>query len=207
MGDARLNHTYDISGAEMERHSGQSSLVAAISASLSLANAHSKMNSQGGHPTSISSKGDGVREFYGFHQDLAHNGWFLGHLRPLLSVAAYAVVLKQLAQLLNEAILEKLLSLQFNEWGALLFHQEVEQAIDIIDAAAADVDESVRVPLLRLSWALKILTLDQPADIRRYRLPLHLIDEATVRLIMGRRVEFAANAISGVKFSDLYEVK
>ena len=207
MGDSRVGRAYEISGAEMESRSGQSDLVSAISASLSISNG--SKSSHGHRQSSLArqpiplpfSPSDGEDD-----APIVRHGWFGSHLRPLLSVTAYAQVIKHLAVLLNDAILEKLLSLHFNEWGALLFHQEVSQTMDILDSAAAEVDDSVRISMLKVSWALKILTLDQPGDIRRYRLPLDVIDDSTVRAVMSRRVDsgFSAAAIIGVKFSDIY---
>jgi hypothetical protein len=58
----------------------------------------------------------------------------------------------------------------------------------------------------RLHLACKILTLDQPADIRRYGFLLDSISlfhnkEEDIRCIMSKRVEFSKDAVRNVKLT------
>ena len=145
-------------------------------------------------------------------------------------------MLLQLASLLNSAILDYIVKTTFSEWGALLLHREVLAVVRTFDEAC---DESyfktsagaVRnkstnvngVPILSsakdafspLIWALKILTLDQPGDIRKYVVPISvtatisdgqndgsdagLLTELKIRKIMGRRTDFPKDAVLNVK--------
>ena len=74
---------------------------------------------------------------------------------------------------------------------------------------------SVKDAFLPLTWALKVLTLDQPADIKKYVIPLGvtesgseenifsvgLLSENKIRKIMGRRVDFSKDAVLKVKIT------
>ncbi len=56
----------------------------------------------------------------------------------------------------------------------------------------------------RLHSACKILTLDAPADIRRYQflfenMSLFAQGEEEIRLVLGRRVDFSKDAVKNVK--------
>ena len=53
-------------------------------------------------------------------------------------------MLKQLSVILSESIVERMLLVKFNEWGAMLIHQEIHECVSILEAAASAVDESVR---------------------------------------------------------------
>ena len=74
---------------------------------------------------------------------------------------------------------------------------------------------SIKDAFSPIMWALKVLTLDQPADIRKYVIPLGVIDsssegdtcssgflsETKIRNIMGRRVDFLKDAVLKVKIT------
>lgn len=53
----------------------------------------------------------------------------------------------------------------------------------------------------QLSWFGTLVTMDQPGYVRRYNVPSDIFDEATVRVIMARRVDFSLEAIEKVKIN------
>ncbi len=68
------------------------------------------------------------------------------------------------------------------------------------DASLSSSNEAMH----RLHLACKMITLDQPADIRRYAFLLDAVSifpkgEEDVRKIMGKRVEFSRDAVKNVK--------
>jgi hypothetical protein len=55
-----------------------------------------------------------------------------------------------------------------NEWGALLLYDQVTALVNLLeDSALALVDESIKHCLGPLLWAMKVLTLDRPGDVKR----------------------------------------
>ena len=73
---------------------------------------------------------------------------------------------------------------------------------------------SVKEAFAPLTWAFKILTLDQPADVRRYVIPMSvtgaglsdcaspgLLTESKIRKIMASRTDFHRDAVQNVKIS------
>lgn len=75
---------------------------------------------------------------------------------------------------------------------------------------------SVKEAFAPLTWAFKILTLDQPADVRRYVIPMSvtgaglsdcatpspgLLTESKIRKIMACRTDFHRDAVQNVKIS------
>ena len=62
----------------------------------------------------------------------------------------------------------------------------------------------VRNAFASLTWAMKLLTLDQPADIRRYVIPRQLqppLTEERVRTLLGCRSDFSKDAVLRVKIN------
>jgi hypothetical protein len=145
-------------------------------------------------------------------------------------LGAYVVVLRELCTILASYIMEQLvLRARFSEWGALLLYQEVtlrtlartccvsvkivwtcstSQVISVTEYAEALVDhldpeniQTVKATFASLSLALKLLTLDAPADIRRYALNKALLSEEQVRAVLSRRAEFSADAVAKVKLN------
>ena len=129
------------------------------------------------------------------------------HCKPSLSMPAYHEMLRQIAKYIGEDICAWIMheSAISSEWGAMLLWQEVINFIEVLEEEATDVDTSVRVyGFSKLIWSLKILTLDQPADVRRYMLPTaeeaeEYLDDDDIRLIMSKRVEFSKDAVAKVK--------
>lgn len=82
----------------------------------------------------------------------------------------------------------------FSEWGALLLEEEIHSIIELLEDATIDVadfdngvgespaegeqavdnnkKENIALLFHRLVWCMKLMTLDQVIDIKRYRLPL-----------------------------------
>ena len=70
---------------------------------------------------------------------------------------------------------------------------------------------SVKQAFAPLTWGLKILTLDEPADIKKYVIPADVmcdkneidnvgyLTELKIRKIMGRRIDFHKDASQNVK--------
>ena len=103
---------------------------------------------------------------------------------------------------LSEVIITNIKSIEFSEWGAMLLHQEVIAVIELLEKEAFHIDSTVRPDFGKLLWYLKIITMDQPGDIRRYAISLEdapFLDEATVRDIMSLRADFSRDIISKVK--------
>ena len=62
----------------------------------------------------------------------------------------------------------------------------------------AACDDSVRPKFVPLIWALKVLTLDKPADIKRFAMPRECkgkISAPFVRCLMACRVDFSQDAV------------
>ena len=98
------------------------------------------------------------------------NSVLIAHCKPSLSLSAYHEMLQQIAKYIGDNICGWIIheSAKFSEWGAMLLWQEVINFIEVLEQEATDVDTSVRAyGFSKLLWSLKILTLDQPADIRR----------------------------------------
>lgn len=76
--------------------------------------------------------------------------------------------------------------------------QYVEALVDHLDEAHI---QTVKQTFASLNLALKILTLDAPGDIRRYTLSKALLTEERVRAVLGRRVDFPAEAVARVKLT------
>ncbi len=51
----------------------------------------------------------------------------------------------------------------------------------------------------KLKLMVRILTLDVPSDIRRCHLSGALVDEATVRQLLGNRIDFPKDVVAKVK--------
>jgi hypothetical protein len=74
----------------------------------------------------------------------------------------------------------------------------MEELVDHLDNEHVS---TVKQTFAALNLALKLLTLDAPGDIRRYALDRRLLSEEQVRAVLGRRVDFSADAVAKVKLS------
>ena len=68
-----------------------------------------------------------------------------------------------------------------------------------LESVIADGDVSLSSAFSRWRWIANILTLDSPADIRRYRLPKVFFQETQVRELMALRADFSREAVFRVK--------
>eukprot|EP00600_Ochromonadales_sp_CCMP1393_P011929 CAMPEP_0175003370 /NCGR_PEP_ID=MMETSP0005-20121125/4189_1 /TAXON_ID=420556 /ORGANISM="Ochromonas sp., Strain CCMP1393" /LENGTH=568 /DNA_ID=CAMNT_0016258435 /DNA_START=102 /DNA_END=1808 /DNA_ORIENTATION=+ len=136
-------------------------------------------------------------------------GTLLEYSASKLSQSAYICLLQHLGELIATDLLDDLIYRKpFSEWGALLLHQEVlalvDYMVDLIDHTDPEHIHAVKSAFDTLMFALKVLTLDAPGDIRRYSIPSCLFDsEDSVRNILGRRVEFSKDAVAMVKLNFL----
>lgn len=69
---------------------------------------------------------------------------------------------------------------------------------DVLD----DGSKNIHKALGGAAWAAKMLTLDQPGDVRRYAVPSEALrDEVAVRALLARRVDFSKDAVARVKIT------
>jgi len=120
-------------------------------------------------------------------------------IRERLSHRAYCQVISHIASLLDALLVEWILETHFTEWGALLIHDEFLALLRLFDQACEDTSSSILFE--RVLWATKILTIDQPADMMRYRVPARLFGEAEVRRLLGRRTDLSQEAVAKVKLN------
>ena len=69
----------------------------------------------------------------------------------------------------------------------------------LLEGVVADGDTSLNIAFSKWRWIANILTLDSPADIRRYRMPKAYFDEHQVRQLMALRTDFSKEAVLRVK--------
>jgi hypothetical protein len=129
----------------------------------------------------------------------------------LLSSSAATEACTQLAILLNDYLLSAIVQTTYNEWGALLFLDEINLICQYVDQLCTQMDDNseIKEALGPIKWAAKILALDQPGDIRKYNIvqgssssrPFRKLDEALVRDIMSRRVDFSKDVVSKIKIN------
>jgi hypothetical protein len=62
-------------------------------------------------------------------------------------------------------------------------------------------DSSANVLFEKALWAVKIITIDQPADMMRYRVPSSFFNESDVRSLMSRRTDLSKDAVAKVKLN------
>lgn len=124
-----------------------------------------------------------------------------GH-RGVLCETLSAQFLFHAAKILCDHILERVLRQDFTEWGALLLYEEVQVFLHFLEGLAKSEDVAqIKRQCQRLVLACKIMTLDAPADIRRYNLDKSMFSEQEVRHLLGRRIEFNKDAVSKVKIT------
>ena len=104
---------------------------------------------------------------------------------------------------------------KFNEWGALLFYDQVLSIVKIFEETIMSlVDESIKPCFTILLWVIKILTLDRPADIKRCgSLPFtsksrkryvsddgwYDVEGNEIKRILRRRIDFSRDVINSLK--------
>jgi len=134
---------------------------------------------------------------------------FCTSMRRLLSTACYHEFLSAIGREISDLLMNGIIGCEgeqgtnFNEWGALLLYDQVTKAIQIFEEGTmAATDESVKSCFTPLLWALKVLTLDKPADIKRYAVPSackDIVDATFIRKLLAKRVDFSREAISRIK--------
>jgi hypothetical protein len=138
-------------------------------------------------------------------------GYFYCGILATLSSSAATEACTQLAILLNDYLLSAIVQTTYNEWGALLFLDEINLICQYVDQLCTQMDDNseIKEALGPIKWAAKILALDQPGDIRKYNIvqgssssrPFRKLDEALVRDIMSRRVDFSKDVVSKIKIN------
>lgn len=122
-------------------------------------------------------------------------------VKPFCSLAAYGALLVQLGKLISETFLATILSdCTFTEWGALLLHEEALGMVRVVEEAAEHTQRNTKDSFAPLVWALKLLSLNQLADIRHYTIPaIAAMDDETARALLRKRVDFSPDAVSKLK--------
>lgn len=122
-----------------------------------------------------------------------------------LSEPAFHTYLLELTVFFTRTVLEDVLLLcDFNEWGALLFQQEVMQAIRYLQSllrlagGSAELLSQQHGLCLALTRACSFLVLDQPSHVLQYRIaPL---DPKRVKEVLARRKDFRREIINNLSF-------
>lgn len=113
---------------------------------------------------------------------------------------------------------------RLNEWGALLLYDQILVIVNLFeDALLILVDESIKFCFSGLLWAIKILTLDRPADIKRCGLipgdreggkegeryvgdVSDWINNRVAKQLLRCRIEFPREVIDKLKFNEIGDV-
>ncbi len=89
--------------------------------------------------------------------------------------------------------------LQCNEWGAMLLCDQIMKMVQVFDdEVMTSCDDSIRSKFVPLIWALKVLTLHKPADIKRFIMPVECkgrISTSMLRRLLACRVDFSRDAV------------
>jgi hypothetical protein len=201
---AALSASYELDGAEMERRSGDSDIVRTIHAfagtsSSTAATAAATASSASSSSTSAPQPG---------HSATSAGSWqatesFLGkNVKPHCTLAAYGTLLVELAKILSDTFVEAVVGhCRFSEWGALLLHEEALGMVRVLEEASEPTQRSTKDAFAPLLWALKLLSVNQLADLRHYAVPSAkaCMDDAKAREILKRRVDFLPSEVASVK--------
>jgi hypothetical protein len=128
-------------------------------------------------------------------------GYAYDKIKAKVSIYIFSEICKRLKIIIIDVIKDKILSSSFSEWGALLLHEEVLCMITVFDEIDDNDDNNNRSIFDPLIWILKILTIDQPADLLRYKIPKAYLDDSLTRQIMASRTDLSKDAISRVKIN------
>ena len=94
------------------------------------------------------------------------------------------------------------MSNKFTEWGALLLQEEINAFIRVYGEICEDLSTiSIHAMFEKINWILKILSIDSPADMKRYNLPSQALTDDIVRNIMTRRCDLSKDAIGKIKLN------
>ena len=238
-----------MSGEEMDSRSNDSPFVLCIASMMinnsSGASAHNNCTTgaavSGSGLTIGTSAGTNIRSMNG--NNLSNisipDSW-----KTRLSSKVYAQVLTQCGAYLSDLLITELTSpsqahtnnsnsnnvWKFNEWGAMLFHEEINAIIKIFENSSVDIvnetnnnnnsnsnsnsnnpnsntnvnnssSSSLRLTFAKLIWISKILSLDQPIDIKRYNLPSSYLSDEETRNVLRKRVDFSTEAIDKIRLT------
>ena len=128
-------------------------------------------------------------------------GYAYDKIKANVSMHIFTEICQQLKIIIISIIKDKILSSSYSEWGALLLHEEVLCMINVFDDIDDNDNSNNRVIFDPLIWMLKILTIDQPADLLRYKIPGAYVDDGLARQIMASRVDLSKDAIARVKIN------
>ncbi len=135
-------------------------------------------------------------------------GYAYDQIRQRVSLLAYGEILKHVAILLSNKVIDWILRTSFNEWGAILIQKEFMNFYNAFEEVCEDSNHnnngrSIMMNYEKLNWVIKILVLNSPAEIQRYKIPSYdgYFHEVFVRDIMSRRVDVSKDAINHVKLN------
>lgn len=101
-----------------------------------------------------------------------------------------------------QEIFEKIiLARMFTEWGAILLQEEILCLSQSLEFLLPEDTIEVKKIFQQIHLACRLLNLDAPGDIKRYRLDAEVLNEQQVRMIMSRRVEFSKDAVQKVRLT------
>ena len=130
------------------------------------------------------------------------DGYIYDKIKAKVSMFMFKEITKYFKAITIDNIKQKILSPPFSEWGSLLLHEEVMMMIKVFDEVDDnDDDSSNRYIFDELIWMLKILSIDQPADLTRYKIPKAYMDDNLTRKIMSSRVDLSKDAIARIKIN------
>jgi hypothetical protein len=196
--------SYEISGEAMEKRVGNNEFVRMVQDTLRRFGQNRKTSSFNALSSLAISSLDTTTTTSHYSssssliEDVGGGGGF-EILRRHLGVVAYCRVVSLIASHLNTLLVSWILETQFTEWGALLLHEELLSLIRMFDVACED--SSANVLFEKALWAVKIITIDQPADMMRYRVPSSFFNESDVRSLMSRRTDLSKDAVAKVKLN------
>jgi hypothetical protein len=123
------------------------------------------------------------------------------NVKPHCTLAAYGTLLVELAKLLSDTFVEAIAGhCRFSEWGALLLHEEALGMVRVLEEASEPAQRSTKDAFAPLLWALKLLSVNQLADLRHYSVPTEArLDDSKAREILKRRVDFLPSEVASVK--------
>jgi len=202
---AALTAGYELDGAEMEKRSGNSDIVRTIhvfagrsgsataSSSTAASSSSSSSSSSSAPQPAFSATGSGSAQ--------TTESFLEKNVQSHCTLAAYGTLLVELAKLLSDTFVEAIVGhCRFSEWGALLLHEEALGMVRVLEEASEPTQRSTKDAFAPLLWALKLLSVNQLADLRHYSVPAEArLDDGKAREILKRRVDFLPSEVASVK--------
>jgi hypothetical protein len=135
-------------------------------------------------------------------------GYAYDQIRQRVSLLAYGEILKHVAVLVSSKVINWILRTSFNEWGAILLQKEFMSFYTTFEEICEDSSQNnsgqtIMMNYEKLNWVIKMLVLNSPAEIQRYKIPSYngYFHDVFVREIMSRRVDVSKDAINNVKLN------